>query len=177
MLDLQKWKIAVARFNGYCANLPPFPKTEEVGDYHAIVAALEEASGHDLSSFKIPPEKLRPKLVSVRPAPYGGGRGQANYSRDKYCDPDYFQAQIHALKHYLPQVEQAPPKTQYDDLHDWQLEELMVQRGIKPSLGKGDAPPKMPSRDYIIAALVRQDHPTPVPTRNTTVYISGSNVN
>lgn len=53
----------------------------------------------------------------------------------------------------------------------------MVQRGIKPPLGKGDVPPKMPSRDYIIAALVRQDHPEAASAQNTTVYIFGSNVN
>lgn len=180
MFDSQKWKIAVSRFTGYCGNLPAFPKTEEVEDYHAIVKALEEASGQDLSSFKIPPEKHKPKLVSFRPASYGGARGSSNYSRDKYCDSDFFQAQIDALKHYLPTIETTGPKTEYDDLKDWQLQELMVQRHIKPSQPKDGGHARMPSREYIIAALVKQDkqdNPTPPAAHTTTFNVYDSNFN
>lgn len=177
MLDHQKWKIAVARFTGYCANLPPFPKTEDVDDYHAIVAALEQASGQDLSNFKIPAEKLKPKIISVRPAPYRGGRGGATYSQDNYCDSNFFQSQIAALKHFLPSMEADGPKTQYDDLHDWQLEELMVQRGIKPQrvIENGRQVYKA-DRNYIIAALVKQDSPAP-PQHSTTINMYDSNLN
>ena len=57
----------MSRFNGYYANIPPFLKTEHVKDYHSHVAAFEEASGEDLSHFKIPPDRLKPKVISVRP--------------------------------------------------------------------------------------------------------------
>lgn len=178
MLDTQKWNIAVARFNGYYANLPPFPKTEDVEDYHGIVKALEEASGEDLSNFKIPAEKLRPKLISVRPAPYRGGHGSANYSQDEYCDSNYFQGQIDALKHYLPTIQtKTRPKTQYDDLDDYQLDELMVQRRIKPQMVvEGGRPVYKADREYVIAALVKQDNPAPS-AQSTTFNVYDSNFN
>jgi hypothetical protein len=177
MLDLQKWKIAVARFNGYSANIPSFIKTDNVEDYHAIVTALEQASGQDLSNFKIPADKLKPKVLSVRPAPYGGGRGSATYSQDKYCDSNFFEAQIDALKHYLPNIQTSTqPKTQYDDLYDWQLQELMMKRGIKPPRSSDSRHEKMPAREYIIAALVKQDTPPP-PLHSTTLNVYDSNVN
>jgi len=178
MRDPQKWRIAVARFNAYSNNIPSFPKTEDVKDYHALVAALEEASGEDLSSFKIPPEKLKPKLMSVRPAPYGGGRGSANYSDIDYCDSNFFEAQIEALKNYLPTIDINQLTTPYDHLSDSQLQELMRERNIKPPRPKDGCPPKMPSRVYIIAALLKDDAPRPTHHPVSNVYnFHDSNVN
>jgi hypothetical protein len=54
MRDSQQGKIAISRFNGYYANIPAWIKKEEVEDYHTLVTVLEEASGEDLSQFKIP---------------------------------------------------------------------------------------------------------------------------
>jgi hypothetical protein len=117
----QKWKIAMSRFNGYYANIPSFLKAEHIEDYHSYVAALEEASGEDLSHFKIPPDRLKPKLVSVRPGGYGGGPGSAQYSKEKYCDSRYFQSQIDGLKNYLSTVGPRPSGPNYEELNDFAL--------------------------------------------------------
>ena len=178
MLDPQKWKIAIARFNGYCKNVPTWIKTENVDDYHQILNALAEASGEDLSQFKIPDEKLRPRVTSVRPGGYGGGPGSVTYSHDKYCDPTFFRGQIDSLKHYLPTIQTSTrPKTKYDDLHDWQLEELMIQRRIKPqAVIENGRQVYRADREYLIAALVKQDNPPPR-TPSTVVNVYDSNVN
>jgi hypothetical protein len=179
--DSQKLKIAIARFNGFCANLPSWPKEEDVNDYHALVTALEEASGAELAAFKIPSDKLKPKLQSVRPGAYGGGRGSATYSREKYCDSSFFEGQIHALKHYLPNIEPSgSPRTKYDHLHDWQLQELMMERGIKPprTMETGATIYKQPDRHWIIAALLRQDNQATLkPSHATTFNVYDSNFN
>jgi len=177
MLDPQKWKIALARFTGYHANVPSFIKTDDVDDYHAIVGALEEASGEDLSNFKIPSEKLKQRVVGIRPASYRGGRGNVQYSPDKYCDSTFFQGQIDALKHYLPSIQTTVrPKTQYDGLLDWQLDELMVNRRIKPPKPIDSSHPKHPDREYIIAALIKSDA-AQAAQPSTVLNIYDSNVN
>lgn len=162
MIDPQKWKLALARFNGYYANIPSFIKTEHVADYHAIVAALEEASAEDLSHFKIPSDKLKPKLVSVRPASYGGHPGSSQYSKDNYCDSTFFKGQIDGLKHYLATMQTDTRKrSKYDDLSDYDLEDLMITRRIKPELVVEDGRPVYKAnREYIIAALMKQDTPS-----------------
>jgi len=59
MFDEKKWSIACIKFKAYYGNVPPWIKTAEVAYYHELVSALEEASGEDLSHFKIPAERVR----------------------------------------------------------------------------------------------------------------------
>jgi hypothetical protein len=59
MRDPQKWNLAMSRFNGFYANIPPWLKAEQIADYHSIVSALEEASGQDGHS----PSKLRVNML------------------------------------------------------------------------------------------------------------------
>jgi hypothetical protein len=67
-----------------------FLKAAEVQDYHAIVSALEEARGEDFSTFKIPADKVKPKVLPVRPRGYGGFPGSVQYSQEGYCDSNFF---------------------------------------------------------------------------------------
>src|SRR5436190_1612881 len=91
----------LARFEGFKKNIPPSIRESVVNEYHSIVDALATATGKDLTPFKIRPDELKHKVVAVRPAPYGGGRGSATYSSDKYCDDFRFQAQVDSLAEYL----------------------------------------------------------------------------
>jgi hypothetical protein len=95
---------ALARFEGFKKNIPPSIREGVVNEYHSILDALATALGDDLSLFKIRPDELKHKVVSVRPGPYGGGRGSATYSADRYCDDSRFQGQIDSLAHYLESV-------------------------------------------------------------------------
>jgi hypothetical protein len=179
MYDQKKWSIAYMKFKGYYANVPPWIKTAEVDYYHELISGLEGASGEDLSQFKIPPDRLKPKVVAVRPGGYGGGRGSVTYSSESYCDNNFFQGQLDALNEYLKTLVPRPagPRSKYDELQDWQLEELMVNRKIKPKkeLINGREEFIAP-REYIIAALVRQDNPSDR-TSSTVInnYVTDSN--
>jgi hypothetical protein len=174
MRDPQKWKLAMARFNGYYANIPPFLKAEQVADYHGIVSALEEASSEDLSHFRIPPEKMKPKIISVRPGGYGGGRGSAQYSKEAYCDSTYFQGQVDSLKHYLSELDGGKQMTtSYDALSQDQLEEEMMDRALKPPWPIGGGHPKRPSREEMIFILLKSD--APQPPAGSTYYVRDSN--
>src|SRR5437660_5219186 len=168
MRDRQKWKLAMSRFNGYYANIPSWLKTEQIEDYHDIVSALEEASGEDLSHFKIPADKIRPKIRSVQP---GTRRhpGSAQYSREGYCDSTFFQGQIDGLKNYLNTIHEGTrTPSKYDTLSDSELDDLMITRSIRPDTVTGNGKAARPvNREYIVAALLKRDAP-PAPIHSTT---------
>ncbi len=178
MFDRKKWSIAYIEFKGYYGNVPAWIKSPEVAYYHELISALEEASGEDLSHFKIPPERVKPRVVGAQRGSYRGGPGRTIYSSESYCENDFFQSQLDALNQYLETLAPKPAEflDKYEQLHDWQLQELMVQRRIKPPEPSDSGHPKMPGRDYIIAALVRQDNP-PDRTNSTVInnYVSDSN--
>jgi hypothetical protein len=171
MFNAQKWRIAMSRFNGYYAHPPSWPKEKDVEDYHSHVAALEEASGEDLSLFRIPADRLERRVVGGRRAAYGGGPGSTIYAKDKSIDSDYFQAQLDGLKNYLLTIEHRPSSPNYEDLNDYALHELMVNRRIKPPMIIENGQPvyRIPSRDWIIAALRKDDNP-PGPSHTTNTY-------
>lgn len=179
MFDQKKWSIAYIKFKAYYGNVPSWIKTPEVAYYHELVSALEEASGEDLSHFKIPPERLKPKVVGAQRGSYRGGPGRTIYSSESYCDNDFFQSQLDALNEYLKTLSPKPSESsnKYEQLQDWQLEELMVNRKIKPKreLVNGREEWIAP-REYIIAALIRQDNP-PDRAASTVInnYVTDSN--
>jgi hypothetical protein len=179
MLDQKKWSIAYIKFKAYYANVPSWIKTPEVAYYHELVSALEQASGEDLSHFKIPADRVKPKVVGAQRGSYRGGLGRTLYSSESYCDNDFFKSQLDALNEYLKTLapKSAEPRNKYDDLQDWQLEELMVNRRIKPKreLINGREEWVAP-REYIIAALIRQDNPSDRPS-STVInnYVTDSN--
>jgi hypothetical protein len=179
MFDQKKWSIAYIKFKAYYANVPSWIKREEVAYYHQLVAALEEASGEDLSHFKIPSDRLKPKAIGAQRGSYRGGPGHTIYSSEPYCDNDFFQSQLDGLSEYLKTLgpKASDPLNKYEQLHDWQLQELMLQRGIKPPEPPQGIYPKMPGRDYVIAALIKQDADPTTGGNSTTFNIYGSNVN
>jgi len=180
MFDQKKWSIAYIKFKGYYANIPPWIKAPEVAYYHELVSALEEASGEDLSHFKIPTDRVKPKAIGAQRGSYRGGPGHTIFSSESYCDDDFLKSQLDALNEYLKTLAPKPsaPSSKYDEFQDWQLEELMVNRGIKPKRefinGREEwvAP-----REYIIAALIRQDNPSERPS-STVInnYVTDSNL-
>lgn len=101
MVDEKPWRIALAKFEAFRENAPTYFREETVEQYNEIVAALEAASGESFDEFKIAADKVKPKITSARPGGYGGGRGSVTYSKDKYCDPAYFNSQSDGLWGYL----------------------------------------------------------------------------
>jgi hypothetical protein len=118
MLNRNEWDAACSRFEGFRANVPRNIKEETVQQYNEIVTDLESASGIALEKFRIPAAKIQPRVASFRRASYSGRPGSVNYSKDKYCDSDYFQSQVDALSQYLKRLDlqlendrQKPPAT------------------------------------------------------------------
>lgn len=90
MIKRNEWDAAYARLKGFHANMPNRIKEETVQQYHEILADLQSSSGAPLEKFKIPQEKLRHEIASLRMASYSGRPGSASYTKDRYCDSDYF---------------------------------------------------------------------------------------
>jgi hypothetical protein len=100
MSDERQWAMALAKFEAFLDSCPTYYREETVQQYNDIVAELETASGESFSGFKIPPNKVKPKIASTRPGGYGGGPSVI-YSKDSHCDPAYFNSQSDGLRRYL----------------------------------------------------------------------------
>jgi hypothetical protein len=102
MMDKKALDLQLGRFEALKNNIPSFIKEELVDEYNSLVDALSRATGEDLTSFRILPNEVKPKLVSSRPRAYSGRYDrQRIYSKDKYCDDDLFNRRIQSLSHYL----------------------------------------------------------------------------
>jgi hypothetical protein len=79
-----------------------------VAQFHEIVDALEEASGENLSSFRIPDSEMKRKVISIRPgrAPRGPRRWM---SEERYCDVEFMRRQLEGIVSYLANL-QPPPQ-------------------------------------------------------------------
>jgi hypothetical protein len=100
-MDERKLSQALSLLDGFRKNVPPFIREDVVDRYHSIVDSLAEATGEDLSAFKIPPQDVKPKVVATRRRSFSGRPGSARYSTDRYCDDSRFQSQLDSLATYL----------------------------------------------------------------------------
>lgn len=92
--DFKSWNIAAAKLGSFTSF--SFEEIDEdlVMQYHAIVALFEKAIGGDLSTFKIPNERLeeRPKFDVDLGTIIG---------KEKTCNKSFFFRQIGALARYV----------------------------------------------------------------------------
>jgi hypothetical protein len=100
MIDPKKFASAWARLEAFHANLRNYIDMDCVHQYHAIVADLESALDDNFDEFKIPNERLKPRVTGGRMG-INGGKGQTFYSKENYCDKNYFLSLIEGLKGYL----------------------------------------------------------------------------
>jgi pyrimidine deaminase RibD-like protein len=107
MTDARQFSIAYSRLNALRTNIPPFIDESEVASYHAIIDALQEALDESLKDFRIPDDKIKPKVIGARRGGFRGGRGSVYYSDKKYCDSGYFERQLHALWQYVQTITSA----------------------------------------------------------------------
>lgn len=154
-----KWNLGVAKLSGFMKHVRAPYGEEEVVDFHGIVAMLEEATGADLSHFKIPDAKMERQVIAARRASYSGRPGGALYSSKKSCDSGFFRAQLDSLASYLPTLEAAKNSerpNRYEPLTDNQLKELLFDRNLKPNRG---AERGIFDRAHAIAELLKSDQP------------------
>jgi hypothetical protein len=113
MDDAQKWSLALARFNAFRSHPPNRLDEGAVAQFHEIVTALEEASGEDLSSFRIPDSEMKQRVISVSPLRARPGRppsGGRRMSQERYCDDQYMQRQIEGIASYLQSPKPSPER-------------------------------------------------------------------
>lgn len=156
---------ARARLNALSTHLPSFVYEQDVADYHEILNALEESSGADLSSFRIPPQKMAYPVVGAVRGSYGGGRGRLMHGSKKRCDYDYFAAQVMAVREFLAEIQNSavspsPHPRDYWSMTNEALANLAEQLHIVPRLRPYLAGPGQSvaiDREKIIGQLVQRD--------------------
>lgn len=159
MHDQKTWKLAISQFNALRSNIPTSISENLVNEYHEIVKSLELATAEDLSSFLIPETQLKPRVTSFR---FATSRhpGNQTYSRDKFCDDDFFKRKIDALFQYLQTIERsmesrapADGSRDYWSMRDIELEELANKYNIG---GYADNTGQI-NRNIIIGELLKRD--------------------
>jgi hypothetical protein len=88
MDDDRKWHLAWAQLDAFSKNLPQSIEEKHVTEFHRLLDLLREATGEDISAFRIPDEEVKPILTSFQRGGYSGRPGRATYSTKKYCDCD-----------------------------------------------------------------------------------------
>ncbi len=112
MDDARKSSLAVARFVAFRNHIPSRLDDDAVAQFHQIVTALEEASGEDLSSFRIPDTEMKQHVSSRSPVRAWPGRppsGGVKMSKKRYCDDNFMRRQIEGMASYFQNL-QPPPE-------------------------------------------------------------------
>ncbi len=99
------WKLAWAKFDGMYKNLPQVVDEQTVADFHFILDLLQEASGEDLSTFRVPASRINPRLTSAN---YRTGR--QTFSSESYCDRAYVLTQMDSVRGYFTNLQPPPTK-------------------------------------------------------------------
>jgi hypothetical protein len=141
MRDEKKWTLAKSQFQALRSNIPNFIDVGLVAEYHGILQLFSDSSGEDFSSFRIPDSELKPRVTGWR---IGSSRrpGSTTYSKENFCEYDFFQRKVDALFHYLQTIERSlhsptPPENSKDywSMSDAELESLASKYNID---GYGD---------------------------------------
>jgi uncharacterized protein (TIGR02391 family) len=96
-----QWNVNFVRLDALRQNLPALIDEDTVRDYNSIVRALQVASrDENIVHFGIPETELKPRIVSFQ---IGGRRspGRTNYSKERYCNSDFFERQVQGLWGYI----------------------------------------------------------------------------
>ena len=102
----RKWHLACAQLDAYKKHLPDPPLEKHVAEFHSIVKLLEEFSGEDLQSFRIPDDEVKPELIAA----ISGGK---SIYGEKRCDRDLMLRKIEALRSYFTRLQPAPDKPKF----------------------------------------------------------------
>lgn len=105
----RKWHLAWAQIDSFSKNLPSSILEKHVTEFHGLLDLLHDATGEDVSAFRIPEGEIKPVVTSFRRAGYSGRPGSVAYSKEKYCDHDLMMRRLDALRGYFTRI-QPPPE-------------------------------------------------------------------
>jgi hypothetical protein len=163
MIDAKKWALARARFDALRKNVPKEVDRSRIDEYHQILDGLQQASGEDLSTFRIPESEVKPRIVGAVPGTRSHP-GRLLYGHEE-CDESFFARQIESLANYLGTIEAPKRETDhtggpvdYWSINDRELEQLAIKYNIPPiSRAGAQGEHWYIDRDRIIAELVKRD--------------------
>jgi hypothetical protein len=177
--DEKQWNLGLAKLNAFMQSIRGPYDEDDVAHFHEIITILEHACGENLSTFKIPADKLKPRVVSVQRASYSGRPGHTRYADKKVCDPSYFLAQVQGIANYLPSLrsgQHAGDASPYESLPDRRLQELLIDRRIKPKRVIDDRGERfIYDRAHAIAELLKKDRGPAAATVSNVFNIHDSN--
>ncbi|MGB7434877.1 MAG: hypothetical protein WBR26_10295 [Candidatus Acidiferrum sp.] len=58
MHNQTEWNVAVTQFAAFCSHIPLTPTEDDISEYHGIIKLFEDAYEHDLSQFRIAPDRI-----------------------------------------------------------------------------------------------------------------------
>jgi hypothetical protein len=176
-----QWDVLIARLNALRKNLPPDATERIVAEYNSLVHDLQVVSRDEgLVAFRIPDNQLERRIIGAR---RGTARhpGSVTYSKERYCDDDYFKRQVEGLWSYLMERKDAGSKQRtYWEMPDDELETLAI--GLKiPYVNLSPDGSWHINRTVIIDELVKRDRylrdMSPQPSNVITVQGSVYNSN
>lgn len=109
-MDKTAFLKAKARLEAFKQNLPRSIKEKYVVEYHQILDQIQAQTGERFDDFRIPETEL-----SVRPTGgsrsgrYGTGPMIWNYSKERYCDHEFFAIKLEGALAFIGYM--TPPKS------------------------------------------------------------------
>ena len=179
MVDPKTFKMAAFRLEALRRGIPDEITEDHVIEYHRLLRELQDASGEDLSVFRIRDDEVQRRIVRSLITVLGAPAPPPVYTQKKHCDRNLFSRQVEALwccVQHLQSDPNAPPPhpKDYWNMSDAELEQLAKKYGM----GEFGHQNWAKSRQTIISQLVMRDQSlepkTPTSTHTITV---GGNMN
>jgi hypothetical protein len=96
VIDQGKLRAAIDRLASFITDFPPSPTEYHVFQFHEIIKILEQASGQDLSHFKISPDRVNSK-VNNNPAIHW----HTPYASKAFVEHSYFCSRVRGLMSHV----------------------------------------------------------------------------
>jgi hypothetical protein len=104
MADEKQLRMAVAQLRGFRSHVHT-PITQAIVDeYQSIIKALEDATGEFLQHFSISPASMMARPLPELRRARGFAAQVPQFTEEKYCDKDLFQARIGGLWKHIENV-------------------------------------------------------------------------
>jgi hypothetical protein len=103
MDQARKWNLAWSHLDAFEKHMPTSIEEKHVAEFHGILDLFHDATGEDVSPFRIPEEELKKVSVAARLATRRTP-GQVWYSDKKYCDHDLMLRKIATLRGYFEKL-------------------------------------------------------------------------
>jgi len=96
----REWYIAMAKLEALAAHIPSRISRQHVEEFHEILTLFADATGEDISIFRVPDDKMQRQPISVSRATRRTP-GSIQWSEERYCDDNFFERRLEEVKLYF----------------------------------------------------------------------------